>query len=212
MTQLVLALEGNQEIAKIYVELLADGYEVEWFPTLAMLKARLASAPDAALIITELSLLDAEIDDIAMCLKGALPTTPVLIVSKVDCLQAMHESLKSWASDFLTKPFNNNEFVAKCRRLTPSESLYVCDSARMTVKRRSHTSDELTSNEFRLLTLLAQNDGYKVSMDLAHQTIWGNTVSTQRMHTLLSRLRPKVKSLDLQLEVSKDGMVAVMTV
>lgn len=207
----VFVLESNQEIGKIFVELLTDDFDVELFSTLGAFRNKLNSPTTVDLIVTELTLSDADTDDISFCVKGALPQTPVLIVSKVDGLQSIQAGLKSWANDYLTKPFNNHELLSRCQRLTEAESLYTFDSMHMTVIRRGCVSEALTSAEFRLLTLLAKSDSHRVSMALANETIWGTEVSSQRMHTLLSRLRPKVRGLDLQLEVSKDGMVTVMS-
>lgn len=206
----VVILDSNVELAKIYAEILEDHCDTLLVHSIASANELIDQGAVYDLLVTELELSDGQWNSpINAALRSRINPTPVLIVTRVDDSEVMQMVLEDGASDFLTKPVNNNEFLAKCRHLTSARSLYQCDAIGMTVARKGALSDELTSNEFRLMTLLARQSDHTVTVEEAARSIWGQKVSDQRIHTMLSRLRPKIRGLHIQLEMTKDDAIVL---
>jgi DNA-binding response OmpR family regulator len=199
-------VEGNEELGKIYAEILMDDFEPYWVPSPADFIPALQQGRQFDLIVTEIEFSQGGWRDTTI-----LEKWPVLIVTRVDDTHVIQSMLRDWAKDYLTKPINNNEFLAKCSHLASAKKIYACNALGMSISRGGLSSQELTANEFRLLSLISQSQTYSVDIALASQMIWGQNVSDQRLHTMLSRLRPKLRPLKLELEMSKTASCIWMT-
>ncbi len=106
---------------------------------------------------------------------------PVLILSARDTTEQKIEGLNLGADDYLTKPFELPELLARAeallRRRTYDEPGIAfgdveIDPARRTVTRGSEPV-ELTAREFDLLLLLARAPGRPFSRDAIIDRVWG---------------------------------------
>lgn len=199
-------MDSNEELGKIFSEILLDSFDPLWVASPEHFFALSPEDRGFDLIVTEIEFPGGGWQNTAI-----LERCPVLIVTRVDDTKIIQSMLNGWADDYLTKPFNNNEFLAKCRRLTAGKKVYECHAVGMSISCGDLMSEELTANEFRLLTLLSHSQNYSVEIGKASQLIFGQKVSDQRLHTMLSRLRPKVKALNLQLEMSKETSTIWLT-
>ncbi len=147
---------------------------------------------------------------------GANIGTPVLMLTARGEESDKVLGLESGADDYLAKPFGIREFVARVRALlrraraaTPEagESAGVAagkvvtihgleiDPAKRRVRVRGHDV-ELTTQEFKLLHLLASHPGIVFSREALLTRVWpGQTFVTPRsVDTLVKRLRKRVET------------------
>jgi DNA-binding response OmpR family regulator len=210
MQRRIYVLDENSEVHKIYSAILEPEFFLECFSNLESLSHRLDQKIGCDLLICEANFVDTEqLPTWFESLKRRVGETSLFVVTNLEEFPNIYESISDWACDYLTKPFKNNELVGKCRHIIVRNGLYNCDVVNMKVRRFHKTSESLTSNELRLLTLLSSSRDQRLGVEQATRKIWGSTVSNQRLHTLLSRLRPKIRPLDLQVEMEKDGYVKI---
>jgi two-component system response regulator MprA len=96
--------------------------------------------------------------------------------------------LDAGADDYLVKPFEIDELLARCRALLrrsqptgASTQLRVGDLTLNSLTREVHRGErviELTKTEFDLLELLMQQPGIVVSRETIYETIWGYNFET----------------------------------
>ena len=160
-----------------------EDYDVELFEDgLSALKAVQLRAPEA--IILDLQLPD--IDGLEVCrrIRRAGDATPILMLTARDAVNDRVEGLDVGADDYLVKPFDLAELLARLRALLRRRSLVDGDDAvlrfddvtlnRSTreVKRGEHPI-ELTKIEFDLLELLVEQQGRVLSQSQIYDLIWG---------------------------------------
>jgi DNA-binding response OmpR family regulator len=134
-------------------------------------------------------------------------TTPVLMLTTRSEVAQKVEGLQAGADDYLGKPFDRRELLARVqallRRLNFSQTAQTISSLRfgdVTVDLEKHTAFKgetplpLTRTEYALLELLAKNMGSPVSRDLILDAVWGYTYfpSTRTVDTHIWRLRKKI--------------------
>ncbi len=210
MTKRIAVVDGNQELRKIYGEVLGPTFAVTLFRSSADLVAALGTGEGFDLVITEIDFAgESLLAPDKQSVWSAFGKASVLVVTHVDDIDEIGKTMRLGADDYLTKPFNHNELIAKCLRLTAGSTGIECDAAALKVLRSGSASQELTANEFKLMTLLSRTEGGAIGLDVVAEGIWGQRVSDQRIHTMLSRLRPKVSPLNLTLEVTKSRTVVL---
>lgn len=134
---------------------------------------------------------------------------PIIIISARGRDREKIEALDAGADDYLTKPFSVPELLARIRvilrhKVNDNASLNV-DNATTRIKdlvidqekRRVWLNNEeikLTPNEYKVLTLLAQNQGKVLTHRFITQNIWGGMVSedTQSLRVCMGNLRRKL--------------------
>jgi len=131
--------------------------------------------------------------------------TPVIVLTVQDTEEAKINMLDAGADDYITKPFNTGELLARIRvalrhSLKLEESpvfssghLYVDLSAR-TVKINGQEI-KLTATEYSLLTLFVQHSGKVLTHTFIIKEIWGNPYAdnTQILRVHIAQLRKKIE-------------------
>lgn len=177
------------------------------------LEAFRASKPDLVL----LDLMLPGLDGIEVCtLIRAESGTPIIMLTAKSDTTDVVKGLESGADDYMVKPFNPKELVARIKtRLRPSaaattDSLHigdlVVDAAGHEVK-RGETRINLTPLEFDLLLALASKPQQVFTREMLLEEVWGYhyKADTRLVNVHVQRLRAKV-------EDDPDNPKIVMTV
>jgi two-component system KDP operon response regulator KdpE len=129
---------------------------------------------------------------------------PVLILSVRDQPEDKVEALEAGADDFVTKPFEATELLARCRVIMRrrdqrvEEPVYLNGALAIDFSARRVTiagiSVDLTGTEYELLRLLALNAGKVLTHSHILRTIWGPKSEEQRQYLRvhLAALRRKL--------------------
>ena len=144
-------------------------------------------------------------DGIQVCreLRARDDWVPILILTALDAVEDRITGLNAGADDYLGKPFDFGELLARLRALTRRRSQEVppeirvedlfIDTRRRYVQ-RGERAIELTAKEYDFLVCLARNAGRVVSRSELLEEVWEDPVSTHSnvIDVYASRLRRKV--------------------
>ena len=133
---------------------------------------------------------------------------PVLILSVRDGAEDKVDALDSGADDYVTKPFEATELLARLRAIQrrvpdPAQDSRV-EAGHLTIDFNSHIVTvqgrevKLTATEYALLKVLAQNAGKIVTHKHLLQKVWGpNAVDqAQYLRVYMMHLRKKIELPD----------------
>ena len=200
----VLVVEDDGEIAEVLRRSLRlDGYDVRLAgdgPE-ALQEAALYE-PDA--VVLDLGL--PGVDGIDVCRKLRTDgDVPILILTARDGVDARVQGLDFGADDYLVKPFDREELLARLRavlrRRPPRGSAFVVvgdlklnpDTREVA---RGERAIELTSREFELLEYLMRNERLVVSRESLLDDVWGYApfAETNTVDVFVSNLRRKLEA------------------
>jgi DNA-binding response OmpR family regulator len=200
----VLVIEDDAEITDVLRRSLRhEGYEVRTAGDgIAALDAAAEFYPD--LVVLDLGL--PRLDGIEVCRQlRAEGDVPILILTARTETDDRVTGLDSGADDYLVKPFERQEFLARIRALLRrrpprgSASLSVGDlqlNPDTREVRRNGREIELTNREFELLEYLMRNQRLVVSRERLLDEVWGYdpTAATNTIDVFISNLRRKLES------------------
>lgn len=178
----ILLVEDDRSIARLLqLELGHRGFEVTCvFDGMEALPAVERVAPD--IIVLDILLPGMDGEQILARLRRTGNDTPVIMLTARDRTSDKVRNLEIGADDYLTKPFEIDELVARLRALMrragPTVTLRIADllidPAARTVA-RSGKPIELTAREFDLLALLATNAPHVVSRATILDRVWAES-------------------------------------
>ncbi|MEX1062365.1 MAG: response regulator transcription factor [Balneolaceae bacterium] len=157
------------------------------------------------MIILDLSLPDGNGYDICSSIRNSDIDSPVLFLSAQQETDVKIKCLKVGGDDYLTKPFNSDELLARIEAITRRsgnhrmESELLCDNLKVDlVARKMYISDyeiSLTNNEFNLLVYLMKNRNRIISQDELAKNVWDIHFDTQTnyINVYISYLRKKIR-------------------
>lgn len=144
-------------------------------------------------------------DGIDVCreLRRRGQTTPIMMLTARDTLEDKISGLDAGADDYLTKPFEFGELLARLRALlrrrveAPSDLIKIGDLVVDTAKhsaRRGSRAIVLTAKEFAFLEYLAQHSGRIVSRAELSAHVWDDQYNpfSNLIDAYASRLRRKI--------------------
>ena len=203
----ILVVEDDREIVDVLRRTLrADGFTVEGVEGGG---AALELAPDFLpdLVILDLGLPDIDGEEVCRQLRVGQETArvPILMLTARTELDDRVSGLDSGADDYLTKPFEREEILARIRALlrrTPprgSAVLKVGD-LRLAPDAREVSRDgrdiDLTKTEFELLEYLMRNERLVISRETLLEEVWEYDLASGDTNTLdvfISNLRRKLE-------------------
>jgi two-component system KDP operon response regulator KdpE len=199
----VLVVDDEPQILRaLETTLRGAGYEIE---TAATGEAALAHAavrpPDA--VILDLVLPGRSGTDVCRALRE-WSQVPVLVLSAIGEEREKVAALDAGADDYVTKPFGIDELLARLRAvlrraLPASEPVIEIGQLRIDLEKRAvYRGGELvllTPHEFRLLRLLAVNEGKLLTHRTLLREVWGAAYQHEShyLHVYVSQLRRKIE-------------------
>ncbi len=200
----VLVVEDDEDIAQaLQRSLRMEGYEVRAVGDgNAAIEHGRSFMPD--LVILDLGLPGLDGVEVARSLR-ADDDVPILILTARDALESRVEGLDAGADDYLVKPFERQELLARMRALLRrrpprgSAPLRVADLSLNVdtheVIRGERTID-LTQREFELLEYLMRNERIVISRQRLLDEVWGYDPfsTTNTIEVFVSNLRRKLEA------------------
>jgi two-component system, OmpR family, KDP operon response regulator KdpE len=199
----ILVVDDEPQILRaLKASLRGAGYDVETAETAeGALTAAALSPPDA--IILDLVLPDGRGTAVARELR-TWTSVPIIVLSVVGDESEKVAALDAGADDYVTKPFGIEELLARLRaamRRVDSSSEATVDIAELHVDLANRVVSfagkpvQLTPHEFRLLALLARNEGKLLTHSAILREVWGKAYADEShyLHVYVSQLRRKIE-------------------
>ena len=213
MEKSILLIEDSQEYRLIIESSLSGQYSLQTAST-GQEALDILNKSQFDLVILDLTLPD--LDGLQICnfmkTSSVHLGTPIIIVSGRDAVEDKVKGLDMGANDYLTKPFNSKELLARIRthlRVSDEKnSNVIFGKVRIDLERHrtfNHLTGEeieLTGKEFALLTYLSSRVDYVISREKLIGEVWPNniSISDRTVDSHISNLRKKVSGLDLEIQ------------
>lgn len=217
----ILLIEDDTRVADFLVRgLRAEGYGVEWFQNgrtgLAAAEAfsrHCTQQSSAGVVILDIML--PELDGLTLCqmLRQRGHDVPVIMLSAMGESQERIDGLRRGADDYLVKPFEFDELLARVealmRRSNKPNAAAAPTIGRITLDRqlpglRTDAVELLLSvKEMALIDLLAGSAGGTVSRERILSRVWQTDRDplTNIVDVYISRLRRKIAKLDPEVSI-----------
>src|SRR5258706_2424268 len=202
MKKRILIVEDDASLARVLHDTLTfDGYEVQCATDgdTALSHARVF-APD--LVVLDLMLPNTNGFDLCGVLRHG-GQTPIIILTARSQKADKLRGLNLGADDYITKPFDLEEFLARVRaglrRARPAMERLALGRVMIDFRARQATTSDrtlhLTYREFELLQYLAERQEHVVHRNELLREVWGypNAPSTRSVDHAIARLRKKIE-------------------
>ena len=201
----VLVVEDDDAIAQVLQRSLRmDGYDVKIAGDgVRALEEAHAYLPD--IVVLDLGLPRLDGIDVAKRLRDDGDDVPILILTARDALESRVEGLDIGADDYLVKPFERQELLARLRALLrrrPPRGMAPLRVGDLLLNPDTHEVNrgerriDLTQREFELLEYLMRNERLVVSRQRLLDEVWGYDpfAMTNTIEVFVSNLRRKLEA------------------
>jgi two-component system KDP operon response regulator KdpE len=206
MTRVLIVDDEPQILRALRINLTARQYDVV---TASDGSQALRSATDDRpdLIVLDLGLPDIDGAEVIRSLRTWSPV-PIVVLSGRAGSRDKVDALDAGADDYVTKPFNIDELLARIRAVTRRKTVpetadpvhigrWTIDVAGRVAQATGDPADtvHLTRTEWQLLGILVRNPGKLVSQRQLLQEVWGPTYlgETQNLRQYMAHLRRKLE-------------------
>ncbi|GIG61791.1 DNA-binding response regulator [Longispora fulva] len=206
MTRILIVDDEPQILRALRINLTARQHEVLTASDGAE-ALRLAASDRPDLLVLDLGLPDIDGVEVIRGLRTWSPVPIIVLSGRAGSVDKI-EALDAGADDYLTKPFNIDELLARVRAVNRRQAAadaptsarlgrYTIDLALHTVRADDGTGDtvHLTRTEWQLLELLVRSPGALVTQRQLLQEIWGPTYrnETNYLRQYMAQLRRKLE-------------------
>lgn len=144
--------------------------------------------------------------------------TPVLLLTAKSEIEDKVEGLDAGADDYLAKPFNTRELLARIRALIRRESGYddniltfgnVSLNCLNYVMSTEFGSVKLPNKEFQIMELLMKKSNMIISSDTLLEAVWNadDFISNENLWVFISYVRRKLSSISANIEIKSNRNV-----
>ncbi len=182
MNERILIIEDDQAILKILQRGLAyEGYTVD---TATEGRSGLMLARDHQPDLVILDWMLPGMDGLEVChrMRTASGSVPILMLTAKDAVQDRIQGLDAGADDYMVKPFNLDELLARVRALlrrTQPDRVPVLKFADLTLDTGSRQASrggrlvQLTAKEYELLELFLRHPKQVLTREVIFDRVWG---------------------------------------
>jgi DNA-binding response OmpR family regulator len=199
----ILLVEDDAPIAEVVGRgLRAAGYVVDVAED-GNRGLEMARAGGYGLVVLDLMLPGTSGYEVCDELRGGGVSVPILMLTARDGVRDRVRGLDSGADDYLVKPFEFEELMARVRALLRRDKVNrrkVIKVAYLTVDTEARrawvdgTPVDLKAREYELLEALAANEGRVLTRDAIQDRVWGNEESYSNVVDVqVRRLRTKIE-------------------
>jgi two-component system response regulator QseB len=189
----VLVVEDDAMIGQAVADgLQGDGYAVDWVRDGTAAELALLHGP-YDLAVLDLGLPRKDGFDVLKSLRRARIEVPVLIITARDAVQDRIAGLDHGADDYLVKPFDLDELLARARAVVRRRVGLMLDPVKREARFRG-APVELSAREFAVLEALMREPGAVVSRAKLEDSVygWGEEVGSNSVEVHLHHLRRKL--------------------
>lgn len=206
----ILVIEDDDVVRTLIQRVLEkNGYDVTSVSQ-ALQGEKLAQDGSFDCIILDLALPDKNGLDVCNDLRESGVDTPILILSARKNIDTKVSGLTAGADDYLTKPFDNKELIARIQTITrrirsnpdsTSNDTLACGELKLHLIKREFTVKGtpiwLTNNEFNLMAYLMKNVDKVVEKEELADKVWGIKFDTQTnfINVYVSYVRKKINEV-----------------
>lgn len=140
--------------------------------------------------------------------------TPIIMLTAKSTIEDKITGLDLGADDYLAKPFNSEEFLARIRALGRRNALsyqekkeiifgdLIIDESSSTIK-TNEKSAELSNKEIKILLLLVKGNGKIISQDTISKSAWemDSYSTSENVWVYISYLRKKLDVIKSKVEI-----------
>jgi len=198
----ILVVEDEQDIAAAIVRVLSDeGHAVTWAPD-GDHGYNTARFEGFDVVLLDVMLPKRDGWQLLTDLRAAHVTVPVLMLTARDEVKDKVKGLNLGADDYLPKPFDTEELVARVHALGRRDKVHKASRvaiADLEIDRNNREVTRagkrivLTRREYDLLEALALNQGRVLSRETIQERVWGDELRhTNTVDVFVANLRKKV--------------------
>lgn len=199
----VLLVEDDEMIGQSLKQALgAHGWSVDWVKDGLLAQSALADG-DYACVLLDLGLPKRDGIEVLQKARSAGDRTPVLVLTARDSLDARVTGLDLGADDYLVKPYELQELLARMRAVIrrrdgAAHSLIGSAAIQLDLTTREvllqGERSQLSAREFALLHALLERPGAILSRDQLENRIygWGEEVTSNAVDVLIHGMRRKL--------------------
>jgi len=179
---------------------------------------RAAAERPPSLVLLDLGLPDMDGHDVLARLR-AFATMPVIVLSARDRASEKIQALDAGANDYVEKPFDMGELLARVRAALRQDrggqdapALFSCPPIDVDLQRRSvkiaGQTVTLTPREYQLLALLVRNAGRVITHRQLLTAVWGpaHVADVQYLRVYIGHIRQKLGAEGGSLLVTEPGI------
>ena len=213
----ILVVDDEKTIRRfLKTTLISHDYDVSEAATgTEALDLAVSSHPDA--IILDLGLPDIDGTEVTRKIRER-SKTPIIILSVREDESDKIAALDAGADDYLTKPFNAGEMLARLRavmrRLVPQDEKTLYKAGKLSIDIAKHSVEvrarpvHLTPTEYDVLKVLVMNAGKVMTHNRILKEIWNKT---EEYDESLHLLRVTISNLRNKIESNPDRPVYILT-
>ena len=199
----ILLVEDDLQLGELLRRILSEeGHSLEFTSNLADAR-RALEQHRFDIIVLDRMLPDGDGLEFCGALRSQGDETPILMLTARSEVQDRVAGLRSGADDYLGKPFEVDELLARAEALLRrSASAWLLELGPLRIDRRARTVEvsgsrvELTAREYGLLERIAVARGEPVSRQTLLEDVWNMRFDpgTSMLNVHVSRLRDKLRS------------------